>query len=37
MEAYKRLLKNNAEWAAAQLKEDPDYFQRLVNLQTPEI
>jgi carbonic anhydrase len=37
MEAYKKLLKNNAEWAAAQLKEDPDYFQRLVNLQTPEI
>lgn len=37
MEVYKKLLKNNAEWAAAQLKEDPDYFQRLVNLQTPEI
>lgn len=37
MEAYKRLLKNNKEWAAAQLQEDPEYFQRLVNLQTPEI
>lgn len=37
MEAYKKLLKNNAEWAAAQLKEDPDYFERLVNLQQPQV
>lgn len=37
MEAYKKLLKNNSEWAAAQLKEDPKYFERLVNLQRPEI
>ena len=37
MEAYKKLLKNNSEWAAAQLKEDPQYFERLVNLQAPEI
>ncbi|HZW71365.1 MAG TPA: carbonic anhydrase [Hanamia sp.] len=37
METYRNLLKNNSEWAAAQLKEDPDYFNRLVNLQTPEI
>ncbi|HEY5464007.1 MAG TPA: carbonic anhydrase [Hanamia sp.] len=37
MEAYKRLLKNNREWAAEQLKEDPEYFKRLVNLQSPEI
>ena len=37
MEAYKKLLKNNSEWAAAQLREDPQYFQRLVDLQTPEI
>ncbi len=37
METYRKLLKNNSEWAAAQLKEDPDYFNRLVNLQTPEI
>ena len=35
METYRKLLKNNSEWAAAQLKEDPDYFNRLVNLQTP--
>jgi len=37
VEAYKKLLKNNQEWAAAQLKEDPGYFQRLVDLQKPEI
>jgi carbonic anhydrase len=37
MEAYKKLLKNNAEWAAAQLKEDPEYFERLVNLQQPQV
>lgn len=37
MEAYKKLLKNNSEWAAAQLKEDPEFFKRLIELQTPEI
>ena len=37
MEAYKKLLKNNSEWAASQLQEDPEYFQRLVDLQSPEI
>jgi carbonic anhydrase len=37
VEAYKKLLKNNKEWAAAQITEDPEYFQRLVNLQSPEI
>lgn len=37
MEAYKKLLKNNKEWASAQIEEDPGYFKRLINLQTPEI
>ena len=37
MEAYKKLLKNNKEWATAQIEEDPEYFNRLVNLQAPEI
>ncbi|MEO6836891.1 MAG: carbonic anhydrase [Ginsengibacter sp.] len=36
MEAYKKLLKNNKEWASAQIQEDPEYFKRLVNLQSPE-
>lgn len=37
MEAYKKLLKNNREWASSQLKEDPKYFERLTELQTPEV
>lgn len=36
MEAYKKLLRNNKEWSSAQIKEDPEYFTRLVNLQSPE-
>lgn len=36
MEAYKKLLRNNKEWSSAQIKEDPEYFKRLVNLQSPE-
>lgn len=37
MDAYRKLLKNNKEWASAQIKEDPEYFERLIDLQTPEI
>lgn len=37
METYHKLLINNKAWAADQLKEDPDYFDRLTELQTPEI
>lgn len=37
MDAYRKLLKNNSEWASAQIKEDPEYFKRLIELQTPEI
>jgi len=37
MDAYRKLLKNNSEWASAQIKEDPDYFKRLIELQSPEI
>ncbi|HEU4607275.1 MAG TPA: carbonic anhydrase, partial [Chitinophagaceae bacterium] len=37
MEAYKKLLENNKKWASQQVEEDPEYFNRLVNLQTPEI
>lgn len=37
MEAYKKLLEKNKKWASAQVEEDPEYFNRLVNLQTPEI
>ena len=37
MDTYRKLLKNNREWAAAQLNEDPHYFDRLIELQKPEI
>ncbi len=37
MDTYRKLLKNNAEWASAQKKEDPEYFERLIQLQAPEI
>lgn len=37
METYRKLLSNNKEWASAQVKEDPDYFNRLTGLQKPEI
>jgi carbonic anhydrase len=34
---YERLLHDNQVWAKAKLEEDPAYFERLVNVQTPEI
>ena len=37
METYHKLLQKNKLWAAAQLQEDPEYFDRLTELQTPEI
>lgn len=37
METYRKLLLQNKEWAAAQLHEDPQYFERLTELQKPEI
>jgi carbonic anhydrase len=37
LDAYRKLLKNNREWASAQIKEDPEYFKRLIELQTPEV
>ncbi len=36
MDAYKKLLKNNKEWASEQIDEDPQYFERLKS-QAPEI
>ncbi|HLP96287.1 MAG TPA: carbonate dehydratase [Saprospiraceae bacterium] len=34
---YERLLNDNKSWAKTKLQEDPGYFERLVNVQTPEI
>lgn len=36
MKPYEILLKDNKTWAAGKLSEDPEYFDRLVHLQTPE-
>lgn len=36
MYSYERLLQENKAWAAGQVARDPDYFNRLAHLQTPE-
>lgn len=36
MKSYNELLKENQEWAAEKISKDPDYFERLSHLQTPE-
>jgi carbonic anhydrase len=36
MYSYEKLLQENKAWAAGKLTEDPEYFERLSHLQTPE-
>lgn len=36
MDSLTNLLENNRLWAEAQVAEDPDFFKRLANQQTPE-
>lgn len=36
MKPYEVLIKDNRQWAAGKLAEDPEYFDRLSKLQTPE-
>jgi carbonic anhydrase len=36
MTKYEKLLLENKAWAKEQVEEDPDFFQRLSSLQTPE-
>lgn len=36
MYSYERLLLENKAWAAEKLSDDPEYFERLAHLQTPE-
>jgi carbonic anhydrase len=36
MTAYEKLLLENKAWALEQIEEDPDFFNRLSHLQTPE-
>src|ERR1051325_8605787 len=37
MKLYEKLLQDNKAWAAAQIERDPEYFERLLHLQSPEI
>src|SRR5689334_18048958 len=36
MQSYEKLLLENKAWASEKVKDDPEYFQRLAQLQTPE-
>lgn len=36
MKTYERLLLENKAWAAESVQEDPDFFNRLAKIQTPE-
>ncbi|MFN0203508.1 MAG: carbonic anhydrase [Bacteroidia bacterium] len=36
MKSYEKLLFNNKEWSAERQAKDPEFFTRLVNVQTPE-
>ena len=36
MKPYEILLKDNKTWAAKKQEEEPDFFEKLLNLQTPE-
>lgn len=36
MKPYERLLQDNKEWAKAVSQEDPEFFDRLAHIQTPE-
>jgi len=37
MKPFEKILQDNKEWAAREVEADPDYFKRLVELQSPEI
>ena len=36
MTIYEKLLHDNKEWAARKVEKDPQYFERLVNVQNPD-
>lgn len=36
MKSYEKLLSENKAWAEGKLKDDPEFFDRLAHLQTPE-
>jgi carbonic anhydrase len=36
MVEWERIFENNKKWATAKVEQDPEYFKRLCNIQTPE-
>ena len=36
MKSYELLLKDNKQWAAKKLAEDPGFFRKLLHVQSPE-
>ncbi|MEN9951408.1 MAG: hypothetical protein RLY85_2160 [Bacteroidota bacterium] len=36
MKSYEKLLEENKQWAAGKIAQDPEFFSRLANVQTPE-
>lgn len=36
MDNFKKIMRNNKEWAKQCVEQDPDYFLRLVNVQRPK-
>jgi carbonic anhydrase len=37
MKKFEKILQDNKDWAASEVAADPDYFKRLVSLQSPEL
>jgi carbonic anhydrase len=37
MKPFEKILQDNKEWARQQTESDPDYFKRLVEIQSPEV
>jgi carbonic anhydrase len=37
MKPFEKILQDNKEWAADMVAKDPDYFKRLIEIQTPEV
>ncbi|MBK7434878.1 MAG: carbonate dehydratase [Chitinophagaceae bacterium] len=37
MKPFEKILQDNKQWAAEMLENDPDYFNRLIKIQSPEV
>ena len=36
MENFNRIIQNNRDWATSCIQKEPDFFSKLVNIQTPK-